>query len=266
MKLFYLLCVTCMLSCSTYKIDNDENFENYYPKMKGRVSEVKVETETYSNDSIITYYFNKNKKPIKAILNSINHSVDTVSYEYVKNRLVKRTTKKNYGIFKTEFYYDNSKKLIKRKYINNGELGFETFLFYNRKNSIIEIKNDFIEPKRTQSEKINIDYKNRTIDIVSYENDKRSSDVTMRKYYDKKGNIYKSEFIYNEARKNNSRFSLLSYNKYGQIECTKHYSSGKQKDITCNKYTYDKKGNIITEEIFYNENLSERTKYQIKYK
>ena len=272
-----LLLSYLMISCQTMKLEVSEpeswqEFQN----VKGKVAEIIVNTETYSSetkDTIVQkenqhYFFNNKNKIIKRI-DIYNKGIqpDTTTFSYHKNLLINSNFNSVNFNSTSYFFYDKNKKLTKRKIKTNNEFVLETNFKYDRNKNLTEITSYSINNKTLQNEKFLIDYKNRMVEILSFTNNVKDN-ITLKKYFNKKGQTKKGEFIYNdEKNKNYSLYSLITYDKAGNIiSKNSYYFTGKPYNSSCYKYTYDKLGNVISSEMTSNNKLFEKSTYQIIYR
>ena len=89
----------------------------------------------------------------------------------------------------------------------------------------------------------------------------------MKIYFNKKGYIIKTEFIYTNSNKDYSNKSIIEYDKLGNLtKRTSFDKDGKPKESTESRNVYDEKGNIIVREKYLKEKLIEKTTYKITYR
>ena len=275
MKIFYLALHLIIFSCGSVKLDTQKEYEEIFGNLKGKISQIEIYTKYYpteENDTIIQrenhkYFFNKNKLS-KEINNYLNfNDSDTTTYFYNHKLLDNEIRKTKNIISKRKYFYNNKKNLINKKIINNGELGIEIKYLYDKKNNLIEVESNEIKHNTKTVEKYVNDYKSKTVEIITLKNGNEKSNILLKKHFNKKGILIKSEFLYtDEPKKKYSWYTLIDYDKYGNITCRKsfHYD-GNQYGKTCYVYNYDKIGNIIFSKTFFNDKLFEESNYNIIY-
>lgn len=279
MKILYILLLPYfMISCQTMKFEvSEQESWQEFQNIAGKVVEIIVSTETYPSETTDTivqkenhhYFFNNRNKIIKRI-DLYNNAIqpDTTRFSYQKNLLISSNFN-NANINSTSYFlYDKNKNLTKKKIKTNNEFVLETDFIYDHNKNLTEIISNSIKNKTLITEKFLIDYKNRIVEILTFKNHIKDNNITLKKHFNKKGQPEKIEFIYNdEKNKNYSWYSLITYDKSGNIMCrNSYYYSGKPYNSSCYEYTYDKLGNVISSEMTFNNKLLEKSTYQIIYR
>jgi hypothetical protein len=272
MKLLYLIPIFLLFSCTSIKIR--ETGMDSIQDLIGEIKQINVTTYRYpinSKDTIVDIgksivFFDSRNKIIKQIDQYPKYSqVSTFNYT---NGLLESTVSKNEkNTSKVEFKYDKRKNVIEFRQFINDKLVFLKTTLYDKRNNPIE--KNYYHPNLKSSNQIakfENDYKNRTVKILSFDDNNKSKETYLKEYFDKKGFIIKTELVFLDSRKSYSGSTKNEYDKLGNlVKKTSSDMDGKNVESTTYKNTYDDKGNIIIREKYYDEKLFEKTICQITY-
>jgi hypothetical protein len=272
-KLIFIPIIFVFLSCNSIKIKEMEMDSTQ--ELIGKVKQIEMNTFRYpirKNDTIVrkensVVFFDKKNRIIKQIDYYLKF-IDETDFNYKNNLLENTISKSGKRIRKTEYKYDDKNNIIEYNQLENDTL-------YFRKNSIYDSKNNPLEQtyfhpnyKRNNSvEKFTYDYKNRIVKIQSFDENNKPKNHYLKTYFNKKGYIIKTEFIYTDSNIDYSNKSIIEYDKLGNLtKRTSFDKDGKPKESTESRNIYDEKGNIIVREKYMNEKLIEKTTYKITYR
>lgn len=249
-----LILATFFTSCNSIKFKDSPFDEEDDLTIHGNVKSI---TTIYFptkqiKDTIKSFTeYNKKNLPIKQIEYYKNGPI-TITFEYdKKNRLTLISFNGKYKS-STSYQYDRNDNLINSKSYDNDVLNVEKKFTYDKKNNKIRtIHFDKNKPGDTTIFKYN--YEERICNAY-YLKSKRGN----KSYFDKKGNVIKTE--------NNYGTLLYEYDKMGRVsKKTSLDTSGKIKFENSYKNTYDSKKNLIETIIQDNNGYYRRISYQIDY-
>ena len=271
-KIFYVSFLLFFISCGSLKFQ--ENEMDYIQELIGKIKQIEVVRYHYplkKNDTIvqidtsILYFGNKNKLLKQIDLNK-DYNYETV-YNYKNGLLESTLSTTGKSTTMITYKYDKNKNVLEYGQIFNDTLYFLKKSIYDKNNNPLEII--YHRPSNETSnsiDKFNYNYKEKSVIVKSIEQNNIISNNYSKMYYNKKGFMTKSEFIYTGSNNKNSFFSELEYDKRGNLLQRIGYDSyGKIKSIREYKNTYDKKGNIVIREQYYNKKLVEKTTFKITY-
>lgn len=241
----------------------------------GKIKQIEMNTFRYpinKNDTIVrkensVIFFDEKNRIIKQIdyyLKFINET----DFNYKNDLLENTISKSGKRIRKTEYKYDDKNNIIEYSQLENDTLYFRKNSIYDNKNNPLEQTYFHPNYKRNNSvEKFTYDYKNRIVNIQSYDENNKPKNHYLKRYFNKKGYIIKTEFIYTNSNKDYSNKSIIEYDKLGNLtKRTSFDKDGKTKESTESRNIYDEKGNIIVREKYIKEKLIEKTTYKITYR
>jgi hypothetical protein len=241
----------------------------------GKIKQIEMSTFHYpinkkdtivSKENSIVFFDDKNR-----IIKQIDYYlkfIDETDFNYKNNLLENTISKSGKRISKNEYKYDDKNNVIEYNQLENDTLYFRKNSIYDNKNNPIEQTYFHPNYKSNNSvEKFNYNYKNRIVNIQSFDENNKPRNHYLKTYFDKKGYIIKTEFIYTDSNKGYSSTSAMEYDKLGNLtKRTSFDRDGKPKESTEYKNTYDDKGNIILREKYLKEKLIEKTAYKITYR
>ncbi len=241
----------------------------------GKVKQIELNTFLYTfnkNDTIVhnensVVFFDEKNKIIKQIdyyLKFINETDFNYKNELLENTISKRGKR----IRKTEYKYDDKKNIIEYNQSENDTLYFRKNSIYDKNNNPLE--QTYFHPNYKRNnilEKFTYDYKNRIVNIQSFDENNKPKNYYLKTYFNKEGYIIKTEFIYTDSNKDNSNTMIIEYDKLGNITKSSSFDKdGKLNGLTESRNIYDEKGNIIIREKYFKEKLIEKTTYKITYR
>lgn len=272
-KIYFISILFAFLSCNSIKVKEMELDSTQ--DLVGKIKQIEMTTFHYpinDKDTIVRkinsiIFFDKKNRITKQI-DYYPKFIDETDFNYKNNLLENTISKIGKRINKTEYKYDDKKNVIEYSQLENDTLHFKKSSIYDSKNNPIEQIYFHPNYKRNNSvEKFTYDYKNRTVNIQSFDEDNKPKNHYLKTYFNKKGFIIKTEFIYTNSNKGYSNTSIIEYDKLGNL--TRRVSldnDGKPKESTDYKNTYDEKGNIIVREKYWKQKLIEKTAYKITYR
>lgn len=241
----------------------------------GKIKQVEISTLRYpinKKDTIIqkensVVYFDVKNRITKQIDYYLKFT-DETAFNYKNNLLENTVSKSGKRIIKTEYKYDTKNNIIEYNQLENDTLYFRKTSVYDNKNNPLEQTYFHPNYKNNNSvEKFTYDYKNRIVNIQSFDENNKPDNHYLKTHFNKKGYIVKTEFIYTNSNKGYSNTSIIEYDKLGNlIRRTSFDRDGKPKESTEYKNTYDDEGNIILREKYLKEELFEKTTYKITYR
>ena len=241
----------------------------------GKVKQIEMNTFRYpinKNDTIVhkensVVFFDEKNRIIKQIDYYLKF-IDETDFNYKNDLLENTISKSGKRIRKTEYKYDDKNNIIEYNQLENDTLYFRKNSIYDNKNNPLEQKYFHPNYKRNNSvEKFTYDYKNRIVNIQSFDENSKPKNHYLKRYFNKKGYIIKTEFIYTNSNKDYSTKSIIEYDKDGNLtKRTVFDKDGKPKESTERRNIYDEKGNIIVREKYLKEKLIEKTTYKITYR
>lgn len=171
-------------------------------------------------------------------------------------------------IWKTEYIYDDKKNVIEYNQLENDTLTFRKSSVFDNKNNPLEQRYFYPNCNSNNSlQKYTYDYKNKFVIIQSFDENNKQRNYYLKNYFNKKGFIIKTDFIYTDFNKDYSSTSIIEYDKLGNLtRKTVFDKDGKSKESSEYKNTYDEKGNIILRESFSKEKLIVKKIYKIIYR
>lgn len=277
MKLIYLISILFLFSCQPIKIKhtNVDSTEN----LVGKIDRIDINKFNYlsnNKDTTVTksiMFFDSKNRIIKQIdqyyTSTDKYYTFTSEGIFIYNdELLESTIAKigNKIVHRTEYKYDNKKNLIEYRQLKNDTLSFLKTTVYDKKNNPVEQTYFHPNYKRNNSlEKFENDYKNRVVTIQGFDENNKIKNSYVKTYFDKKGNIIKTESIRADSNLNSS--SKIEFDKSGNLlRRTTFDRDGKAQQTREYKNTYDKKGNLIIQEIYSKDKLIEKTTFQITYR
>lgn len=241
----------------------------------GKIKQIEMNTFRYpinEKDTIIhkensIVYFDVKNRIVKQVDYYLKF-IDETDFNYKNNLLEKTVSKSGKRISKTEYKYDNKNNIIEYNQLENDTLYFrKTSVYDNQNNPIEEIYFHPNYKSNNSIEKFTYDYKNRTVNIQSFDENNKPRNHYLKTHFNKKGYIIKTEFIYTDSNKGYSNTSIIEYDKLGNLTRRASFdNNGKPKESTEYKNTYDEKGNIILREKYWKQKLIEKTTYKITYR
>lgn len=271
-KIYFMSMLFAFLSCNSIKVKEMELDSTQ--DLIGKIKQIEMTTFHYpifDKDTIVhkensIIFFDKKNKITKQIY-YFPKFIDETDFNYKKNLLENTISKNGKRINKTEYKYDDKNNVTEYSQLENDTLYFKKSSIYDSKNNPIERIYFHPNYKRNNSvAKFTYDYKNRYVNIQSFDEENKPNNHYLKTYFNKKGFIIKTEFIHNDSNKSSSNTSIIEYDKLGNL--TRRVSldnNGKPKDSTEYKNTYDEKGNIIVREKYWKQKLIEKTTYKITY-
>lgn len=241
----------------------------------GKVKQIEMNTFRYpinENDTIVhkensVIFFDEKNRIIKQIDYYLKF-IDETDFNYKNDLLENTISKSGKRIRKTEYKYDDKNNIIEYNQLENDTLYFRKNSIYDKKNNPIEQTYFHPKYKRNNSiEKFTYDYKNRIVNIQSFDENSKPKNHYLKTYFNKKGYIIKTEFIYTNSNKDYSTKSIIEYDRLGNLtKRTSFDKDGKPKESIKSRNIYDEKGNIIVREKYLEEKLIEKTTYKITYR
>lgn len=241
----------------------------------GKIKQIEISSFRYpiiEKDTIVLKvnsiaYFDLNNRIVKQIDYYPKFSSET-DFNYKNNLLESTISKIGDRIGKTEYKYDNKNNIIELKEFDNDTLYLRKTSVYDKKNNPLEIIRYFPNYKRINGvEKYTYDYKKRTVNIQSFDENNKPKKSYLKTHFNKKGYIIKTETIYTNSDKGYPNTSIMEYDKLGNLTRRASFDNeGKPKESTEYKNTYDKKGNIILREEYLKQKLIEKTMFTITYR
>jgi hypothetical protein len=272
-KISLLPILLIFFSCNSIKIKEMEMDSTQ--DLIGKIKKIEMSTFRYpinEKDTIIhkensIVYFDIKNRIVKQIDYYLKF-IDETDFNYKNNLLENTVSKSGKRISKTEYKYDNKNNIIEYNQLDNDTLYFKKTTVYDNQNNPIEETYFHPNYKSNNSiEKFTYDYKNRIVNIQSFDENNKPKNNYLKRYFNKKGYIIKTEFIYTDSNKDYSNKSIIEYDKLGNLtKRTSFDKDGKPKESTESRNIYDEKGNIIVRETYLKEKLIEKTIYKIKYR
>lgn len=272
-KLIFIPILFILLSCNSIKIKEMEMDSTQ--ELIGKVQQIEMNTFRYpinKNDTIVhkensVVFFDEKNRIIKQIDYYLKF-IDETDFNYKNDLLENTISKSGKRIRKTEYKYDDKNNIIEYNQLENDTLYFRKNSIYDKKNNPIEQTYFHPNYKRNNSvEKFTYDYKNRIVNIQSFDENNKPKNHYLKTYFNKKGYIIKTEFIYTNSNKDYSNKGIIEYDKLGNLtKRTSFDKDGKPKESTESRNIYDEKGNIIVREKYLKEKLIEKTTYKITYR
>ena len=224
----------------------------------------KKDTIVHKENSVV--FFDERNRIIKQI-DYYQKFIDETDFNYKNNLLENTISKSDKRISKTEYKYDDKNNVIEYSQLENDTLYFKKKSIYDNKKNPIE--QTYFHPKYKSNnsvEKFTYDYKNKIVNIQSFDENNKPRNHYLKTYFNKKGYVIKTEFIYTDSNKGYSNTSIIEYDKLGNLTRRISFDNdGKPKESTEYKNTYDENGNIIIREKYWKEKLIEKTTYKITY-
>jgi hypothetical protein len=272
-KNYFLPILLIFFSCNSIKIKEMEMDSTQ--DLIGKIKQIEMNTFRYpinEKDTIIQkensiVYFDVKNRIVKQVDYYLKF-IDETDFNYKNNLLEKTVSKIGKRISKTEYKYDNKNNIIEYNQLENDTLSFRKTSVYDNQNNTIEETYFHPNYKSNNSiEKFTYDYKNRTVNIQSLDENNKPRNHYLKTHFNKKGYIIKTEFIYTDSNKGYSNTSIIEYDKLGNLTRRASFDiNGKPKESTEYKNTYDEKGNIILREKYWKQKLIEKTTYKITYR
>lgn len=243
-------------------------------ELLGKIKKIEMITFHYpinDKDTIVrkvnSIIFFDNKNRITKQIDYYPNFIDETDFNYKNNLLENTISKIGKRIRKIEYKYDEKKNIIEYSQLENDTLYFKKSSIYDSKNNPIEQIYFHPNYKRNNSlEKFTYDYKKRVVYVQSFDENNKPKKRYLKKYFNKKGYIIKTEFIYTDSNEGYTNTSIIEYDKLGNlIRRVSLDNNGKPKETTDYKNTYDEKGNIIIREKYWKQKLIEKTSYKITY-
>lgn len=272
-KNIFIPILLIFLSCNSIKIKEMEMDSTQ--DLIGKIKQIEISTFRYpinKEDTVVhkensVVFFEMENRIIKQMDYFLKFT-DETDFNYKNNLLENTISKSGKRIRKTEYKYDDKTNVIEYNQIENDTLFFRKRLIYDNKNNPLEQTYFFPNYKSHNSvEKFTYDYKNRIVNIQSFDENNKPRNHYLKTYFNKKGYIIKTEFIYTDYNKGVSNTSMIEYDKLGNL--TKRTSFDEDEKVEASmeyKNTYDKKGNIILREKYLKDKLIEKTTYKITYR
>ena len=269
-KIYFLPILLIFFSCNSIKIK--EIGMDSTQDLIGKIKQIEMCTFRYpisKKDTIIhkgnsIVYFDLKNRIVKQIDYHLKF-IDETDFNYKNNLLENTVTKSGKRTGKTEYKYDNKNNIIEYNQLENDTLYFRKTSFYDNKNNPLEETYFFPNYKNNNSvEKLTYDYKNRIVNIQSFDENNKPNNHYSKSYFNKKGYTIKTEFIYTDSNKGYSENSILEYDKLGNLTRIRGFDNDEESIEY--KNTYDEKGNIIIREKYWKEKLIEKTTYKITYR
>lgn len=273
-KIYFLPIILLVLfSCNSIKIkelDIDATQE-----LIGKVKQMEVITFRYptdEKDSIIEkdssiFYFDLKNRIVKQIDSYLKFRYET-DFNYNNNLLESEVSKIRKRKLKTEYKYDNKNNNIEYNRFENDTLNFRKTSVFDNQNNPLE--RTYFHPNYKSNNslsKYTYDYKNRTINIQSFDEKNLPSNVYLKYHFNKKGYVIKTEFIYTDANKGHSKTNIMEYDKLGNVTRIDGLDEdGKLQVIIEYKNICDEKGNIIIREKFWRQKVIEKRLFKITYR
>lgn len=271
-KIFYMSFLVFFISCNPLKFKEYEM--DYTQELIGKIRRIDAVRYRYSlkkNDTIvqidtIILHYDKKNKLIKQIDITKNNTDETV-FNYKNGLLESTSSTAGEGTSTTTYKYDDKKNVIEYSQIFNDRLHFLKKSIYDKNNNPLEeIYHHPYKESLNSVSKFDYNYKEKSVIIKSIKQNNIANNHYLKKYYNKKGFMIKSEFIYTDSNKESSFSSKSEYDKLGNLMKTIGFDSyGKNRSIREYKNTYDEKGNIVIRDEYSNEKLVEKTTFKITY-
>lgn len=271
MKLIYLLPIALLFSCKSTKFKDIE--ADYTQGLKGNIAQMVIKNITYHNktadlnaNTVTSTQFFKAKNIIVKQVDEFPNFTDETVFSYDgKGRLETQVSTVGERIRTVKYRYDGSDNLLEYKEDENGKIIFVKTFVYDRRNNPIKVM--YKHPHRTSASDVDIykyDYKDRTAAIQSFSENSEPGPDYLKVWYDKNGNIIKTQTIGNEKR---DGYSTCEYDNRGNLFQRKSFKiDGEQEGSTTYKNSYDQKGNIIIREKYSGDKLVEKFLFQIEYR
>jgi hypothetical protein len=273
-KIYFLPIILLVLSsCNSIKIkelDIDATQE-----LIGKVKQMEVITFRYPTDEKDTiiekdssvFYFDLKNKIVKEIDCYLKFKYET-DFNYKNNLLESQVSKIRKRNRKVEYKYDKKSNVIEYNQLENDTLKFRKTSVYDKQNNPLE--RTYFHPSYKSNNSISkysYDYKSRTINIQSFDENNLPSNHYLKYFFNKKGYIIKTETIYTDSNKGYTRNSILEYDKLGNVNRIAGLDEdGKMQVIIEYKNICDKKGNIIIREKYWKKKLIEKRTFKITYR
>lgn len=272
-KIFFIPIIFAFISCNSIKVK--EMGLDSTQDLVGKIKQIEITKFYYpinENDTIVSkvfiniFYDEKNRK-IKQI-DDYQKFVTITDYNYKNDLLQNYIIRNDKSITKVEYKYDKKNNIIEYNQYSNDTLYLRKTSIYDYRNNPLETKYYFPNNKKRNSVvKFNYNYKKRNVIIQNYDENDKPKNSFMKTYFNKKGNIIKTEFISSSSKNGYSSSSIIEYDKLGNLTKRTNYNkNGEIIESTESKNTYDYKGNIIIREKYLKGKLIEKKTYKITYK
>jgi hypothetical protein len=272
MKFIYFILFLFLISCNSVKIKEMEMDSTQ--DLTGKIQQINISTIHYPisiKDTItreeksVIFFDSKNK--ITRQIDFYPKFKDETSFVYKNKQLVSTISKIGNQTTIIEYKYDKNKNVIEYKQLVNDTLIILKTSTYDKRNNLTEETRSFPNYMKNNSfEKFETDYKNRTVKIQSFDENRKMKNHYLKTYFNKKGYVIKTEFIYPNSNKDYSTYSIIEYDRFGNLMSRKNLDKERKvKESIDYKNTYDENGNIIIREKYLTEKLIEKTTFQIIY-
>jgi len=281
----YILLVALLVACKPLQI---KEFElETIPGLKGKVEKMVVTKIGYDSDSLNTdnaeffrsvntiFLNNENKirRQEDLFVYPNNRKTPIVTEFHYEDKLLTSIESDVYGRKdRTEYFYDNKRKLFKINEFESGNLVFVLSFKYDTKNNNVEVKRHRISSGMVSFEELNYDRKGRLVTARSISPDHPSDSEEyyqgdyVKNHYDKRGYLTKTEIINPDNIVTHTTF--LEYNSRGDV--VKRFIIGRNGQeigqIKAFGYEYDFQGNIVFKKIFENGKLVGKTIFELNYR
>lgn len=266
MKKLFLFPIFLLFSCSSIKV-KDFN-KDYTQELVSKVKFMEINNYEYKfikKDTVIlakktTLNFDfYNNIIYEKIISEFEDSEN--NYEYQNGLLVKQKPVSDNDTSITTYKYDKSNNLIEEKSFDNKRVFILKTHEYDKFKNVIEKKITYFG-KNNFITTIEYDYKKKfmisktPIDTFKLQN-------TSKKYFNRKGYIIRSQ-IFSDYKKYD--YDTYEIDRKGNLTKKIFYKADDSIiEVVTYKNTYDKKGNIIIRDRYLNNNLIEKTTYEITY-
>ena len=274
MKKIYFISITfAFISCNSIKVKETEL--DTTQDLVGKIKQIEMTTFHYPINNKDTIVRKENSIFLFGMKNILTKQIDynpkffdETNFNYKNNLLENTISKIEKRTNKTLYKYDDKNNVIEYCQLTNDTLYFKKSSIYDSKNNPIEQIYFYPKYRRNNSiEKFTYDYKNRIVNIQSFDEDNKPKNHYLKTYFNTKGFIIKTEFIYTDSNKGYSNTSIIEYDKLGNLTRRINLDNdGKPKETIEYKNTYDKKNNIIIREKYWKQKLFEKITYKITYR
>jgi len=272
---FILLFSFLFLSCASIRFKELEIDQTQ--ALKGSVKEIKIkkehsnfrldlgEKDTVTMTEEYTFLYAKNNQLIKQFEDDETGEVAYI-FSYNEDGTLKNQILKYPGnVSRQEYKYDEKKNNFEYLHFENDTLVFRKTKKFDSNNNPVEI--NYINPQSTKLDcrvTYSYDYQTKSAICKTFDYNNIEKDHYLKYNYDKRGNIIKSETIQYKPNNPNPYYSVKEYDNSDNI--IKHTIMAYGSSRTINYiYEYDRVGNIVKSEKYYDGKLILKINNQITY-
>lgn len=259
MRYLGVLTLLFFASCHSVAIKENNMFGNRVQELRGRIKQITVKTvsnstkqngSTIDDGTVVTYWDRKGNK-IKQEDGYDTKYPDKTIFQYDGKLLTKSITTSNTNspVMTNERRYDKKKREIENIWYFDNKLESKIIKKYDSKGNVIS--KQFIERdgKLRGTEIYEIDYKNKWVTVSNIDGEGKKKESFGRFQYDNKGYRIIDEYTF--SKKAGVDCMKNEYDKRGNLLKFSDCDPNKKRITTTYQYAFDKVGNVVKQEKYY---------------